>query len=156
MHPLEHLEFSKRVAKRAQYEALDISICETDILVRNESHANPEDHEYTVSIDEGIPVSCTCPADARFDGACKHRVAVAIRRPLLDTLQSMKRGEPPLAADGGLSASQAGKDHTSDTSPAPTDSVTEFLDRDSEECSECLSDFPCWGCYRTGVTSSSP
>jgi len=153
MHPLAQLEFSKRVAKRAQYEALDISICGTDILVRNESHATPEDHEYTVSVEEGIPVSCTCPADARFDGACKHRVAVAIRRPLLDTLQRVKRGEPPIAADGGLSTPQADSDHTSETSDvtdAPIDSSPDLLDRDSEDCPECLTDFPCWECYLTG------
>ncbi|MDS0260528.1 SWIM zinc finger domain-containing protein [Haloarcula sp. S1CR25-12] len=151
MHPLAQLDFSKRVAKRAQYEALDISICGTDILVRNESHATPEDHEYTVSIDDGIPVSCTCPADARFEGACKHRVAVAIRRPLLDTLESMKRGDPPIAADGGLSPSQADGGHTSDTSDVSTDSSADLLELDSEECPECLTDFPCWECYRTGI-----
>ncbi|MFC6974421.1 SWIM zinc finger family protein [Halomicroarcula sp. GCM10025709] len=150
MHPLEQLEFSKRVAKRAQYEALDLSICGTDILVRNESHATPEDHQYAVSIDDGIPVSCTCPADTRFDGACKHRVAVAIRRPLLDTLQRVKRGEPPIAADGGCSRLQADRDNIADTTDVLIGSSPDRLDRTSEECTECRTDFPCWECYRTG------
>ncbi|WP_324759518.1 SWIM zinc finger family protein [Haloarcula sp. GH36] len=97
MHPLEHLDFSTTVAKRAQYEALALSIFGTDILVRNESHETPSDHEYLVTVEDGLPVSCTCPADARFDGACKHRVAVAIQRPLLDVLRCQQAGEPPHA-----------------------------------------------------------
>jgi len=150
MHPLTQLEFSKRVAKRAQYEAFDISIRGTDVLVRNGSHANPEKHEYTVTLEDGIPQSCTCPADARFDGACKHRVAVAIHRPLLDTLQCVKRGDPPIAADGGLSRIQRETESPSSINSEYGDSPPDDIDRTGDECPECLTDFPCWECYRTG------
>lgn len=145
MHPLAQLEFSKRVAKRAQYEAFDISLCGSDILVRNESHANPANHEYTVTVDEGVPVSCSCPADSRFDGACKHRVAVAIRRPLLDTLLQIQDGNPPVAGDGGIPRSATEYEKVSSPIDAP-----DIPDEDDAECATCLSDFPCWECYRTG------
>ncbi|MFC7076822.1 SWIM zinc finger family protein [Haloarcula halophila] len=105
MHPLEELQFSTTVAKRAQYEALALSIFGTNILVRNESHATPSDHEYLVTVEDGLPMSCSCPADTSFDGACKHRVAVAIQRPLLDVLRCQQAGEPP-GADGGQSQTQ--------------------------------------------------
>lgn len=151
MHPLAQLEFSKRVAKRAQYEAFDISLYGTDVLVRNESHANPENHEYTVSIDDGVPVSCTCPADARFDGACKHRVGVAIRRSLIDTVMCVKHGEPPVAADGGVSSVDTDQESESDIQTPATDSLINDIDQTGDECPECLTDFPCWECYRTGL-----
>jgi hypothetical protein len=81
MHPLAALTFSSRVAKRAQYERFDIRPVACGFRVRNESHANPPEHEYRVEMDGSVPIACTCPADERFDGACKHRVAIAIRRP---------------------------------------------------------------------------
>ncbi len=145
MHPLAQLEFSKRVAKRAQYEAFDISLCGSDILVRNESHANPANHEYTVTVEKGVPVSCSCPADSRFDGACKHRVAVAIRRSLLDTLAQIQDGNPPIAGDGGIPHPATESEQMS-----PAIETAETPNEDEQECATCLSDFPCWECYRTG------
>jgi hypothetical protein len=43
MHPLEYLDFSTRVAKRAQYEALDFTLIVKHVRVRNESPANPDE-----------------------------------------------------------------------------------------------------------------
>src|SRR6056297_1828761 len=83
MHPLERLDFPTRVAKRAQYEAFEFTVTDDGVRVRNCSHADPTDHEYTVTVEDGLPTACTCPADKRFAGACKHRVAVAIRDPVL-------------------------------------------------------------------------
>lgn len=45
-------------------------------VVRNGSHPDPSDHEYLVTVDDGVPATCECPDDERCDGACKHRVAV--------------------------------------------------------------------------------
>jgi hypothetical protein len=152
MHPLAQLDFSKRVAKRAQYEAFDISIRGRDILVRNGSHAHPEKHEYIVTIDDGVPMACSCPADANYDGACKHRVAVAIRRPLCETLQCVKEGRPPIAADGGLEASEPPTDETDSLSePEEEHEYHATVEpQPKDDCEECLTDFPCWECYRTG------
>jgi hypothetical protein len=89
-HPLERLEYSRRVLKRAQYEAFEFSLVDGNICVRNASHANPAAHEYRVRIDDEHPVACTCPFDTRANTACKHRVAVAIRPKLLDAATTMQ------------------------------------------------------------------
>ena len=99
--------------------------------VRNCSHANPEDHEYLVTVADGLPIRCTCPADERFEGACKHRLAVAIRRPVLTAASK------EVATDGGTNSAAPEQPDASDT--------------ESEECSECLEDFPCWECVRSGT-----
>jgi len=134
MHPLTALEFTTRVAKRAQYEAFEFTFRDDGILVRNESHADPAAHEYLVCLEDGIPSACACPADERFDGACKHRVAVAIRRPLMDAIAA--RGEsPPAVTDGGQ----------------PDPSASSDADQSVEtECEDCFDSFPCWECVRTG------
>jgi len=81
--PLAALAFTTRVAKRAQYEAFAFTVAADGVVVRNESHADPSAHEYRVTVDEGLPTACECPADQQYEGACKHRVAVAIRTPVL-------------------------------------------------------------------------
>lgn len=141
MHPLEQLEFSTRVVKRAQYEAFSISLDGETVRIRNESHANPADHEYHVTVDDGVPVDCTCPADEQFDGACKHRVAVAIRRPVLDAVATRQTSPSTLVPDGGV---------TEETTQAALEDAVDEAATDDEECDECLEDFPCWPCVRAG------
>ncbi|QLH79937.1 SWIM zinc finger family protein [Halosimplex rubrum] len=135
MHPLNQLEFSSGVAKRAQYEAFEFTLSHGGVQVRNGSHEHPSEHEYLVRIDDGVPVSCSCPADKHYEGACKHRVAVAIRRPLIDAIADRATGKT-VAPDGGRIETA-------------TDSNNEERTAD-EACSECLDDFPCWECVRTG------
>lgn len=88
--PFAHLDPSNRVCKRAQYEAFAFSLQAGDVRVRNESHLDPAAHEYRVSVVDGLPVSCTCPADEGDDDPCKHRVAVAIRPTILDLAMAMQ------------------------------------------------------------------
>lgn len=83
-HPLDQFDVPTRVLKRAQYEAFAFELRGTDVLVRNESHACPDDHEYVVTIDDGLPATCTCPADEHSEYPCKHRVAIVIRSPILE------------------------------------------------------------------------
>ncbi|ELZ27046.1 zinc finger SWIM domain protein [Halogeometricum pallidum JCM 14848] len=130
-HPLNQLEFSKRVGKRAQYEAFEFTLLRNAIRVTNASYADPENHTYEVDIEDGLPARCTCPADERFEGACKHRVAIAIRRPLLQAM-TLHRDEP-VVADGGQQHGTLGSKTEAD-----------------ESCLECLDDFPCWECVKTG------
>lgn len=133
-HVLSILEFTTRTAKRAQYEAFEFTVTADGVQVRNTSYANPSAHEYLVTVRNGIPTRCECPADAKYEGACKHRVAVAIRTPLLDAVTQR------LATDGGVQ----------------TDQNTSRRD-DGERPDDCLcvadSDFPCWECYRRGRRS---
>jgi len=125
---------SKRVLKRAQYEAFELSLFEGDIIVRNASHANPSEHEYRITIQDGRPTKCSCPADANYKGACKHRVGVAIRRPVLEAASEMQ-----VLTDGGRP-------------PVPQ---FDALETDGEECAcaDLHEDFPCWECVRTGKRS---
>ena len=73
MHPLERLEFTTRVAKRAQYEAFEFTITEVGVRVRNCSHEEPAEHEYVVSVADGLPTACECPAHDWIGGACRSR-----------------------------------------------------------------------------------
>lgn len=127
---LGQLQVTSRVAKRAQYEAFEFSVTPDGVRVRNNSHATPEDHEYLVRVEEGVPTSCTCPADERFPGACKHRVAVAIRKPVLAAAVDQQ-----LVADGGVQAQQS----TGGTQEA-----------DACDCDGLPGEFPCWECFRSG------
>ncbi len=90
-HPIERLEPTQRTLRRAQYEAFEFELTEQGVLVRNTSHANPADHEYLVTIEDGLPHSCPCPADEHYQGACKHRVAVAIRTSVLEAARNAQR-----------------------------------------------------------------
>ena len=90
------LEPTNRVLKRAQYEALEFSLLDGDVLVRNESHRAPAAHTYRVTVVDGVPIACECPAAAGSEGPCKHRVAVATRPRILDVATRMQA-----AADSG-------------------------------------------------------
>ncbi|WP_332897147.1 SWIM zinc finger family protein [Haladaptatus sp. CMSO5] len=125
-HILDRLQYTNRSLKRAQYEAFEFSLTNRGVLVRNGSYADPENHEYLVTVTNGSPVACTCPANARFKGACKHRLAVAIRAPILQAAQKVER----IMADGGA------VEPTSSAEPV--------------ECEMCLEEIPCWECYRSG------
>jgi hypothetical protein len=127
-HPLSQLTFSSRVGKRAQYEAFEFTVQPDGVRVRNGSHANREAHNYLVTASGGIPAYCTSPADTHSDDACKHRVAVAIREPI------MAAATRQVAADGGTVVEEAGSAE----------------DVDVEECEYCIGDFPCWESVRTG------
>lgn len=147
MHPLEQLEFPTRVAKRAQYEAFEFSLTDGSVLVRNGSHPDPSEHEYLVTVEDGVPAACECPADDAYEGACKHRVAVAIRRPLLDAVATSKRA---VAADGGeFSSAKGTADTTSDPEGAKSESDPDS-NAEMTDCGECRDEFPCWECVRTG------
>lgn len=156
-HPLAQLDVSTRVRKRAQYEAFEFKLLDQGLLVRNGSHPDPENHEYRITVTDGIPTGCTCPADEKYEGACKHRVAVAIRRPVLEAAVHAQ-----LAADGSGTTDQSLTEEQylaeKDTVP-PSDEVGESQDDSAEdsgdedeypcECDDLTDDFPCWNCVRT-------
>jgi len=130
-HALTDLDPTNRVLKRAQYEAFAFSLLDGDVVVRNDSHPNPADHEYRVHIDDGVPVNCECPAD-EYEGPCKHRVAVAIRTRILELAVQMRDVANTGRPDGEQIDTQA-----ADSSPPQCD------------CDSLPGDFPCWECVRT-------
>ncbi len=139
--PLANLETTSRVRKRAQYEAFEFELRNGDVRVRNGSYADPENHEYTVRIEDDLPTACTCPADAKYSGTCKHRVAVALRQPILDAVRHHQ-----LRADGGetVQPTNQSRDHEEDSEEQAE------TDEPDCDCADLSSDFPCWECYRTG------
>lgn len=125
---------SNRILKRAQYEAFEFALFEGDVHVRNESYPDPANHEYRVTIENGDPIACECPADETYDEPCKHRLAVAIRPRLLELASTSS-----LLADGGRTALEdfqrdSGRESASDQC----------------SCDKLAGEFPCWECVRTG------
>jgi len=141
--PLARLKTTSRVRKRAQYEALEFELQNGDVRVRNGSYADPENHEYTVRVEDDLPTACTCPADAKYTGACKHRVAVALRRPILDAVRHQQ-----FLTDGGKMVRPSNLSHDYE------ENFEEVAEAETDEpdcdCADLSSDFPCWECYRTG------
>ncbi|PCR92665.1 hypothetical protein CP557_08085 [Natrinema ejinorense] len=140
-NPLSKLEFTGRTAKRAQYEAFEYTLTPAGVRVRNGSHAKPEEHEYVVTVTNGLPIACECPADDHYEGACKHRVAVAIRRPIIQAVTQQQ-----LTTDGGRPlGSHERTDHSGPQANSENAASTEECD-----CPETGDSFPCWNCVRTG------
>jgi hypothetical protein len=137
-HVLTKLPVSNRFLTRAQYEEFSFTATAEGVYVRNLSHANPREHEYLVIVDDGVPSRCTCPADHRFEAACKHRLAVAIRKPVLDA--AIQMSSPPAVADGGTTSPT--EDSTDDVAPVGPPA--------SCDCADLTGDFPCWECYLRG------
>jgi hypothetical protein len=70
--------YDDRTDKRAQWESYAFEIAgEGRVTVRNHSHNDPSEHEYTVSVENGSVSGCTCPAAEYYDGQCKHQKSVA-------------------------------------------------------------------------------
>ncbi|MFH5802082.1 SWIM zinc finger family protein [Haladaptatus sp. CMAA 1911] len=90
------------------------------VEVTNESHENPAEHQYTVSIDDVTHelMTCTCPHHVHWNAFCKHMVAVE----------------------------NATDDGTLDAFPSEDDNDTEPAECDCDD----LGGFPCWPCVRTG------
>ena len=106
----------EKTLKRARWEHLRLAACPgaRHVNITNYSHgvqaARSGEHTYTVSIaQDGLPTGCTCPADKYQPGPCKHAVACAADREVLD--EAMHDGSAPstdadanqpVATDGGV------------------------------------------------------
>lgn len=163
---LDRLDVSTRALKRAQYEAFDFRLTDDGVTVRNGSHAAPEEHVYTVTVAGGVPTACTCPADEHHEPACKHRLAVAIREPVLDAAvanaterdaddtdderddrddderdDDEEGGAPPIPVADGAGVADPPDDEAD---------ATESERPDDCACPNGPVEFPCWPCVREG------
>ncbi|GAA5052314.1 SWIM zinc finger family protein [Haladaptatus pallidirubidus] len=80
--PSAGLESDETAQKPAQAEQFSYSIEVPGMVdVTNESHENPADHQYTVSIDDVTDelMACTCPHHIHCNAYCKHLAVVAER-----------------------------------------------------------------------------
>lgn len=82
-------------------------------------------------------MSCECLADEHYEGPCKHRVAIAIRKPILDTIDEVQlvTDGGPLMEENSISREGRGVD---------TDEPSEC------DCEALMNDFPCWACVESG------
>jgi hypothetical protein len=95
-------EAEERTAKRAQYEAFEMAVCPGvgKVNVVNKSYNDDKNHTYTVTVRDGEATGCSCPADEYQPGACKHRVAVESRQPV------MLAASTEIVTDGGEDADE--------------------------------------------------
>ncbi|WP_435158573.1 SWIM zinc finger family protein [Haladaptatus sp. DFWS20] len=73
------LEADATAQKRAQWEQFSFDVGAPGLIeVTNESHENPAEHQYSVSIDDATEelVACTCPHHVHRNAYCKHMAAV--------------------------------------------------------------------------------
>ena len=87
--------------KRAKWEHLRLAPClgVGKVNVENVSYGvqAKKDHTYTVSVESGIPFSCTC-SDWTYnnpENGCKHMIAVSNAPDVMD------KAQPDVATDGG-------------------------------------------------------
>jgi hypothetical protein len=157
--PLAALEYTEKTGKRAVYEEFTFEPrAGGDVVVTNDSHGDDgEEHTYTVHVTSGIPSDCTCPADEYHEGACKHRVAVALRPALCDVVDV--GADQPVATDGGSAEWTERADALDDTDGEDVVDLSERYGEappesdDGDECEECaeLADgWPCAQCYVAG------
>lgn len=115
--PLAAYASDERAVKRAQWENMRLAACPGagKVNVCNVSYgvaAKPE-HTYTVTIENGMPVACTCPAFEHREGLCKHCLAVAADEEVL--AEATPEPTPPTAvADGGAVAAADSQTATDD------------------------------------------
>lgn len=108
------LDADETTEKRAKWESFAFVIPTAGkVNVANHSYGDEEarEHTYTVTVDAGGPIDCTCPAfeyHCQPGEACKHMLAVMETEPVLvAVLRSVAEDrddgddEPELVTDGG-------------------------------------------------------
>jgi DNA-directed RNA polymerase subunit M/transcription elongation factor TFIIS len=140
--------------RRAEWEQFTMTVCGGDgggyVNVRNDSHDNPNEHIYTVRIEDGQAVDCRCAHATYRDAHCKHQRAVE-QRPLVlsSAAASAAITGQQVATDGGTQQ-VAHTDDSDDENRPQTDhwghEVERFDDEpvgagEKSECQSCGSRF---------------
>lgn len=151
-HALKELEFDGKTRKRAQYEAYEFEVIEPGLVrATNTSHANPENHQSLVTIENGVPVECGCPSDEYHPKACKHRVSTAIETLVIITATPEQdtqdtQNSPDTSTDTTPTPIADGGEVTNHDEQDTTD--TEGCQFDTESCTGIDQDgFTCFDCY---------
>ncbi|MFC6764652.1 SWIM zinc finger family protein [Natrinema soli] len=120
--PPSELEVDETAHKRAQWEQFGFRVEAPGMVeVTNQSHENPAEHHYVVSID-GVTeelMACTCPHHTHRNAFCKHMAAVE-----------------NATDDGTLDA-------------FPSEDSEDVAEPEDCDC-DGLNGFPCWPCVQTG------
>jgi hypothetical protein len=91
--------------RRAEWERFSMTVVGGDgagyVNVRNDSHADPGEHIYSVHVTNGRADGCSCP-DAIYRSAhCKHQCAVEQRPLVLSSADAASAQTSCVATDGG-------------------------------------------------------
>lgn len=91
--------------RRAEWERFSMTVLDGDgggyVNVRNDSHGDDaDDHIYSVKVEDGRGIDCSCPHAVHRDAHCKHQIAVE-NRPLVVTSATASAQTHRVAADGG-------------------------------------------------------
>ncbi|WP_433631267.1 SWIM zinc finger family protein [Halomicrococcus sp. NG-SE-24] len=73
------LESDEKARKRGQWDQFSFDVDAPGMVdVTNESYEDPDEHQYTVTLDDvtGDAMACTCPHHVHRNAHCKHMAAV--------------------------------------------------------------------------------
>ena len=72
--------------RRAEWERMSMTVCPNGVVnVRNDSHGDDAGrHIYSVRVEGGHAIGCSCPHATHRGAHCKHQVAVE-KRPIVLT-----------------------------------------------------------------------
>lgn len=151
---LSELEYSEKTEERAQTEGMEFDVPMPGVVVvTNVSH----DSAHSVNVTDGAPESCSCKADQFGSGACKHRVACAIRSPVLAAASRGSGVEKAVATDGGqlLLQPEAEEENADAVAGCPhgNGEFCEGADADVERPELCWS---CWEVWARWTRTFSP
>lgn len=130
------------VVKRAQWEAFEVVLAgEGRVNVKNVSKEDPS--VYTVTVENGVPESCTCKYAEYNEDPCKHKTHVAMNDVLMAAVTASSGRE--VATDGGETlAPESDEEREQEADHSETDCVD-----DEEWCPGPESgELPCFECFR--------
>lgn len=115
--PLADYAISETTVKRAYWENLQVAPCPdaNHLNVCNYSHPIEEkqDHTHTVTIENGMPVACTCAAFEYNEGLCKHCLACAADADAIEIADTSEHAAK-VVTDGGTTDPLGDVDRTGD------------------------------------------
>ena len=87
--------------RRAEWERFSMTVCENGYVnVCNRSHNDDKNHTYSVEVNDGESVDCSCPHHVHRGATCKHMIAVE-QSPIVLSSASAASETPEVATDGG-------------------------------------------------------
>ena len=88
--------------KRARFERFAMTVCANGVVnVENQSYGDDAgDHVYSVEVNDGEAVGCSCPHAVHRGAHCKHQIAVE-QSPIVLSSASAASETPEVATDGG-------------------------------------------------------
>ena len=88
--------------KRARFERFVMTVCTNGVVnVANQSYGDDAgDHVYSVEVNDGEAVGCSCPHHVHRGAHCKHQVAVE-NSPIVLSSASAASATREVATDGG-------------------------------------------------------